>query len=377
MALPLSKTERLGLALRLVCLTPLLVLIGVLRSTFTALVHGLPFPVYLICAFLNLMMRNLEAREIQYLCQPTMKTYKNWISRKRVQERSVDPLASRLSYDVESLDDGQSSLLWVGDRRKAQKIVLFFHGGGYIAPLLLGHLEWCWRAFVMTGIEMHTEVAVAVLDYTLSPEARYPVQLCQAASALSHLLASGFQPQDIIIGGDSAGGGLAAQLLCHLAQPYPKAVPIQLTKPLAATFLVSPWLTRCTTDRSFAENSTIDMLSAVLVDKFATDLFEYDNVTERDPCLEFPLDLATPFGEFDAVTKQMFVTAGKYEVFREQCVVFVDRVRCLNPKMELRFDIQEKMAHDFILLEGLAGQTGECVQEMKGWMEGLLAESLE
>ncbi|KAH6985321.1 Alpha/Beta hydrolase protein [Ilyonectria destructans] len=378
MAPPLSKPEKFYFVLRLACFTPLLVLVAVLRTTFIALTHGLPLQVYVICALLNVVMRNLKVREIQYLCRSTRDTYTKWICRKRVKAGGVDRPDDRLSHDVEALADGKSSLLWVGDRRNARKVILFFHGGGYIAPMLPGHLEWCWRAYVTAGIEMRTEVAVAALEYTLYPDAKYPAQLCQASTALSHLLASGFQPQNIIIGGDSAGGGLASQLLCHLVQPYPEAAPILLTKPLAGVFLVSPWLTRYTVDQSFAENSSIDMLSAATVNRFTTDLFEYTGMDKEHPCLAFPLDLEFPcFDRFNTVTTQMFVTAGYYEVFREQCIRFVNEVRLLNPKMSVRFDIQDQMAHDFILLEGLAESNGECMQEMKEWMKGLLAEDIQ
>ncbi|KAF5241848.1 hypothetical protein FANTH_8964 [Fusarium anthophilum] len=113
---------------------------------------------------------------------------------------------TRLVYDREVLEDGKSSLLWIGDRKQAKKVVLFFHGGGFAAPMTTGHLDWCWRAYVLSGIEKGVEAAVAVLEYTLIPEARYPVQLRQAASGLAHLLHKGISPQDIIIGGDSAGG---------------------------------------------------------------------------------------------------------------------------------------------------------------------------
>jgi acetyl esterase/lipase len=107
--------------------------------------------------------------------------------------------------------------MWIGDRTKAAKFVLFFHGGGYMQPINSGHLEWCLRSFVL-GIK-EAEVAVACLQYGLAPTLQYPGKLRQAVAALNRLLASGITPRQIVIGGDSAGGHLAFDMLAHMLRP--------------------------------------------------------------------------------------------------------------------------------------------------------------
>ncbi|KAF7552170.1 hypothetical protein G7Z17_g4495 [Cylindrodendrum hubeiense] len=297
-----------------------------------------------------------------------------------LKEEAVYAFPSRLSIDIEPLEEGNSSLLWVGDRHRAKKVVLLFHGGGFITPLLPGHLEICWRACVGAGIEMGTEVAVAVLEYTLYPSATYPTQLRQAASGLSHLISSGFLPQDIIICGDSAGGNLAAQLLCHIVRPHPDAVPIQLATPLAASFFISPWLSKYTNDRSYAENGSIDMVSAASVGNTVKQLCGYpDMEVEKNELASraFPLDMEVPCYEgLSSATSQIHVTVGYNEVFRDQCTLYVRQVRQFNPGMKVQLDIQEKLAHDFILLEGLEERTGECMEAMKAWMKPLLIDKV-
>ncbi|KAH7000207.1 Alpha/Beta hydrolase protein [Ilyonectria destructans] len=377
---PFSNTEKFLLVVRQVCFVLWFIPIALLRSAIFAWARGLPLRLYLICGVLNVVLGVLRPREIQYLCKPTQEAYKEWIRRKILEEETTDGFHSRLSLDIEPLEEGNSSLLWVGDRRRAKKVVLLFHGGGYITPLLPGHLEICWRACVSAGIEMGTEVAVAVLEFTLYPSATYPVQLRQAAGALSHLLSSGFRPQDIIIGGDSAGGNLTGQLLCHLVRPHPEAVPIQLTTPLAASFFISPWLSKYTNDRSYAENGSIDMVSATSVRNTVEDLCGYpDMLSEKNELASrsFPLDMEVPcFEGLDSATSQMYVTVGYNEVFREQCISYVRQVRHFNPGMKVQFDIQEKLAHDFLLVEGLEERSGECMEAMKVWMKSLLIEEV-
>ncbi|KPM35677.1 hypothetical protein AK830_g10889 [Neonectria ditissima] len=375
-----SNADKVYLVLRQVCLVLWLIPLALLHSAFVAWTRGLPLRLYLICAVLNLVLGRLRPHEIQYLCDTTQETYRSWMQVKTSDANTSHTSAGRLGLDIEPVGKNNCSLLWVGNRRTAKKVVLFFHGGGFITPLLPGHLEICSRVCVDAGVEMGTEVAVAVLEYTLYPAARHPVRLCQAASALSHLLSSGFLPQDIIIGGDSAGGCLAAQLLCHLVRPHPEAEHIQLSQPLAAVFLISPWLTRHTNDRSFTENNSIDMISATSINNTIMELVgPADIMVEKSELASraFPLDKDVPcFEGLGPVVKQMYVAAGQNEVFRDQISFYVRQVQRCNPGIKMRFDLQPKLAHDFILLEGLEGRTGECMEAMKEWMKGLLAEEL-
>ncbi|KAI1373978.1 hypothetical protein F4677DRAFT_447949 [Hypoxylon crocopeplum] len=113
---------------------------------------------------------------------------------------------------------------------------------------------------------------MAVLQYTLCPAAQYPTQLCRAALALSHLLNSGIAARDIIIGGDSAGGNLAAQLLCHLVHPHHDVEFVKLGEPLAGAFTASPLVSALTNTRSFLDNQYIDMLSPPIVENSVREL---------------------------------------------------------------------------------------------------------
>lgn len=93
-----------------------------------------------------------------------------------------------------------------------------------------------------SGSTMKT-VAAALLEYDLTTEQKYPRQLQQASLALQHLLQIGYQPGDIFIGGDSAGGHLSVSLLSHLMHKHPAVPSVDLSGPLAGAFLISPWVT--------------------------------------------------------------------------------------------------------------------------------------
>lgn len=326
-----------------------------LRCAFLAWHRGAPVKLYAIAGLLRTWLSAFSPRQIQFMAPPSIDTYNAWMEKKKAEttKQADSVVLDRLRPLVEWLLDGQSSLLWVGNREKASRYVLFFPGGGYLCPLTPGHLEWCFRAYV--DAENGQEVAVALLQYTLCPAARFPIQLEQAKAALSHLIKSGIPASKIVIGGDSAGGNLTAQLLIHLAH---QTGPNALSEPLAGAFVVSPWLSGATTNRSFTENNHIDMLSTGHINTSFEELLGPDmgRGDSRSDCGEWamPLDADRKWlDNWSQITKALYVTVGANEVLRDQGILFAEIVRQRNDKVNVHLDVFEKDAHDFVLLEGL------------------------
>lgn len=93
---------------------------------------------------------------------------------------------------------------------KPGKALLYFHGGGYIAGSPDTHAGMLGRLSQLSGLE------VCAPDYRLAPEAPAPAAFDDCLAAWDTLLGQGFAPKDIVIGGDSAGGGLAMAVLSAL-----------------------------------------------------------------------------------------------------------------------------------------------------------------
>jgi acetyl esterase len=93
--------------------------------------------------------------------------------------------------------------------------VLYLHGGGFVVGGLGSHDSICAELAAGAG------TTLLALDYRLAPEQRYPAALDDAEAAFDALAASG---QRVVVGGDSAGGSLAAALclrLRRLGKPLP------------------------------------------------------------------------------------------------------------------------------------------------------------
>ena len=88
--------------------------------------------------------------------------------------------------------------------------LLFLHGGGWVIGNLESHDRLCRRLANGAG------VCVVAVDYRLAPEHPFPAALDDAAHALNwvaaHAQALHIDPYRIAVGGDSAGGNLAAAL---------------------------------------------------------------------------------------------------------------------------------------------------------------------
>lgn len=86
--------------------------------------------------------------------------------------------------------------------------LLFFHGGGWIYGDLESHDATC------RFLAEEAQVRVVAVDYRLAPEAPFPAAVDDAMTAwawiVDHAQGLGIDPERIAVGGDSAGGNLAA-----------------------------------------------------------------------------------------------------------------------------------------------------------------------
>jgi len=110
---------------------------------------------------------------------------------------------------------------------KADCVLLFFHGGGYCSGSIVSHRRLVTEAGRYAGMR-----ALAV-GYRLAPEHLFPAALEDALKAWRWLRGQGIDAGDIVVGGDSAGGGLTLALSGELKRSG-EAGP-------ACLWLVSPW----------------------------------------------------------------------------------------------------------------------------------------
>jgi monoterpene epsilon-lactone hydrolase len=163
---------------------------------------------------------------------------REWEAAARLQ---VLPKESRFSR----VTAGDVSGEWMDMPRVARdRVFLLLHGGGYNAGSPRTHRK------LAAHLSRATHMRVLTPDYRLAPEHPFPAAVKDALAVYGWLLGQGIAEEDIVIGGDSAGGGLALSMLLALREAGAKL-------PQAAV-LMSPWVDLTTSMPSHRTNRKYD-----------------------------------------------------------------------------------------------------------------------
>ncbi|MFQ5980446.1 MAG: alpha/beta hydrolase [Candidatus Heimdallarchaeota archaeon] len=90
------------------------------------------------------------------------------------------------------------------------RVLLYFHGGGYIMGSPNTHRQ------LTIQLGKATKMRVLSVDYRLAPEEPYPAGLKDCTTVYNWLLSHGYKSENIIIAGDSAGGYFTLMTLVRL-----------------------------------------------------------------------------------------------------------------------------------------------------------------
>ena len=160
----------------------------------------------------------------------------------RVMARAFRP--APFSLDLPATVGGVPGL-WVSNRPAADPVVLYFHGGGYFFGSARTH------GAMLSQLAQRTGLRVFAPDYRLAPEHPFPAAFDDAVAAWEGLLGQGYEPGQIVLGGDSAGGGLALGLLAQLCRTGQRP---------AALFTYSPWTDLTLTGASLVTNAAHEQI---------------------------------------------------------------------------------------------------------------------
>jgi monoterpene epsilon-lactone hydrolase len=218
-----------------------------------------------------------------------------------------------------------------------EKVILYLHGGGFT----LGSCD-SYRGFA-ARISRECGVPVLLPEYRLAPDHRFPAANNDCVTAYRWLLEQGFFSKNIIIGGDSAGGGLAFMTLLSLREmgdPLP-----------AGAFLLSPWVELLQFDgESYQSRCKADPLISVEGLKKAASY--YLNTWVKLPIL-------TPFQQNLAGLPQMLIQVGDDEVLLSDSVRLADRVKESGGTAIL--EIWDNMWHSFQLFTPIVPESNQAI----------------
>lgn len=136
--------------------------------------------------------------------------------------------ADKLTCETQDASANGVPVRWIKTPGVAeQQVLIYLHGGGFKMGSLTSHHDLMVRLSVAAGCR------ILGVDYRLLPEHGFPEPLLDVLAVYDWLVAQGFEPDQLAIAGDSAGGGLAAAALLALRD---KGRPLP-----AAAVLLSAW----------------------------------------------------------------------------------------------------------------------------------------
>lgn len=203
-------------------------------------------------------------------------------------------------------------------------------GGGYALPGGIDQFLALHDLVETTKPPSGPNFAILFLDYDTTPQAKYPHQLSQAVQLLSYALINlKYSPENIILGGDSAGANLTMALLGHLLHPHPQhelvpKIPLLGGSRFRGVMVLSPWITFSTSADSFKRNATKDLCTTTALDRWSK---SFMGDAKEDP---YNQPLSAPEGWWascSGIVQDVFIGGGKDEVMIDDIVALGKQIK--------------------------------------------------
>ncbi len=238
----------------------------------------------------------------------------------------------------ESVNAGGIPAEWISAPDAVEtQVILYLHGGAYIIGSINSHRE------MVSRISRESKARVLIIDYRLAPEHPFPAAVEDAYTAYQWLIEDQkIAPNDLIIAGDSAGGGLTLATLINLRDKN-KKLP-------AAAVCLSPWTDLGLTGESYKSKARIDPLLTIDGLMFGANLYLVDT--------DYTNPLASPFyGDLTGLPP-LLILVGTAELLLDDSVELAKRAK--KAGVDITLDIWDDMPHVFPIFAAFApeGQKG-------------------
>ena len=224
-------------------------------------------------------------------------------------------------------------------------LILYFHQGGFV----IGDLGWC--APFCSVLAAVARCPVLAIDYRKGPEHRFPAAQDDAWAAYRHVREHadrfGGDPARIAVGGDSAGGGLAAMV----AQ---RAKAERIAEPLFQ-LLIYPWLIACADNDAYRDFGAIDPLRREDIPWFLSHYLADDR--ERGD-VRFSPGLA---GDVGGLAPALVYTAG-FDILCDEGEAYARRLAAAG--VRVRYRCFDALTHAFTSLAGVSPAAATALEEI-------------
>ena len=230
-------------------------------------------------------------------------------------------------FNITRIAMGQFTMKLLSSKEnpRGDKVILQLHGGGYT-----GAVRNAYYVFAGLYNEVSHGCSVLTPDYRVAPENPYPAALEDAVASYQWLMDKGYFGEQIILGGDSAGGGLA-MALCMYLKDHHMPMPCGIVA-------MSPWTDLTASGESYETNYEKDPLFGNTKESL---IYVNDYAGDHDKMDAYISPLFGNFKEFPP----MLIQVGSIEMLLSDSVSVAAKAR--QQGVKVRLSVYEGMFHVF------------------------------
>ncbi|MCF6304127.1 MAG: alpha/beta hydrolase [Rhodobacteraceae bacterium] len=223
--------------------------------------------------------------------------------------------------------------------------LLYLHGGAYVFGSAQTHCRLVAHICDLCGLKGLS------VNYRLAPENPFPAAIDDAFAVYQEMIASG--TKNIILAGDSAGGGLALALLAKIlaeAMPQPAGIVV-----------FSPWTDLTLSGKSMKSNEKTDYVLPPKQVRAARDFYVPD---------DFKNPYASPvFANFENAAP-VLIFASTTEVLLDDAVAMTKKLQ--NNNVDVMLHIYEKTPHVWPLFHGSLPEADQTLNQVREFIQRVL-----
>jgi len=241
-------------------------------------------------------------------------------------------------------------LLTKAENPRFDKVILQLHGGGYVAKIKNSYYN-----MATYYCDAGDGISVLSPDYRVAPEDPYPAALEDALASYQWLLDRGWKGEQIIVVGDSAGGGLAMALIMYL-RDHDMPLPCGIVA-------MSPWTDVTASGESYTLNYELDPLFG---NSKETMIYENDYAGDHDKKDPYISPIYGHFRQFPP----MLIQVGSTEMLLSDSVTAASMADIAG--VDVRLSIYDDMFHVFQMSGKLLPEAKKAWDEVETFLQLLL-----
>jgi monoterpene epsilon-lactone hydrolase len=259
-------------------------------------------------------------------------------------EQMVAAFPAPAGVSSKPVDAGGIAAEWIAaEGADSERMIYWLHGGGYCIGSIDTH-----RA-LLGNISAASGARALAINYRLAPEDPFPAAVEDSVSAYLWLLSTGVDPVQVIIGGDSAGGGLAMATLVALREAG-KLLP-------AGAVCISPWTDMTMSGESVVSKAEADpMITAEGITRVRA---AYVGTADpRSP-------LASPIYADLSGLPPLLIQVGQNEVLLDDSTRMADRAKAAG--VDVTLEVWPDMIHVWHFFAAALPEAQQAIERIGEW----------